>query len=966
MCYYTDINCSRSLAIYNSQLDDYGTQPLKIGGHSKVQTFSGTMPMVFLDIVQYIKEDFRSSQINMPKTKKNETIKNKWHFLFSNANSAFVPFTFILFIQERTIDPLKNNKMNHNLGFLEQLERPHLFSYLVFLDNILLHDSSIREKIYKFFLEEYDIVKTTEYFNWQYYIMYNQYQFVLNKPFQDTEWGLMFSRFLIVSGLFINFCKINHLRFKCQMKQIVPYYGKEEPNYFNPNNYCLPILLYSNFFLEFVKSSQIDSNSVDELIESDYPQRLIVVSRAIEMITEFCTGPCEENQNLMNQENLLPIVHIVMRNMKEINSIYYILQKAMLDLIGALLEGKNPISISLIETIVDPHLLIDTMFSHFKKLFIYTVIMSPKYSNQKWIIFKEYENAYHDMQKSVKHGLWKELDFSSSQQTVKRPEKILWVKLDDDEEYFRPPSPKLKKKVVEEEETDPYYVQFPERRKKPDPISPIVKAAIACIEKGEIPLLLEKCQSKAMKLKNQAQIWETHPPFCEHPFYKLSTKYFEILQSPGEKGAKFSYFLDAQRKRIIKTIGGEFDELKSKEFWKDFDPTYTIRVYFDIKKIEIEVVDQSKSHQILTFFLHPKSKFISDQTKSQFEKDSPLSECSTKMLYLINNVKYFAIESDNNYYWKTHNVFIYNWNDIKVYRLGLLILFGISCTINLLILLNYIKDPVTKKLIGKYPLLNTAITILTFAEALSSLIQCISWFIFRYNESILISKFKRVGAIQSDSGDEKNLDSKNFSDFYNDYIDSFAKIRIVQNLIIHFTFSLFGYLYSKVFYSLKLLTIFNISDIAQFVLLTVTHGMKDMIMAFGIAMMVIWNFVILLSTFFSEQFDDVALRGQAPCSNLLECYLDVLDLGLRNGGGLGDSQKYMKWEEKGYFSRWLLDVLFFVIVNIICINIIFSIIIDTFGQFRDINRKYCNFIFLFIFKIINQLMTKRTFVMYAG
>lgn len=63
------------------------------------------------------------------------------------------------------------------------------------------------------------------------------------------------------------------------------------------------------------------------------------------------------------------MVNITLRNMKDINSVYYRVQKQMLQLLSALLEGRNKNSIDVIEQLIDPNQFLDSMFSHFKKLY---------------------------------------------------------------------------------------------------------------------------------------------------------------------------------------------------------------------------------------------------------------------------------------------------------------------------------------------------------------------------------------------------------------------------------------------------------------------------------------------------------------------------------------------------------------------------------------------------------------------
>jgi len=58
---------------------------------------------------------------------------------------------------------------------------------------------------------------------------------------------------------------------------------------------------------------------------------------------------------------------------------------------------------------------------------------------------------------------------------------------------------------------------------------------------------------------------------------------------------------------------------------------------------------------------------------------------------------------------------------------------------------------------------------------------------------------------------------------------------------------------------------------------------------------------------------------------------------LRAGGGIGDvlTSPPMHSDIPFYSQRVLYDVSFFIIINIIWLNIIFGIIIDTFAELRD-------------------------------
>jgi hypothetical protein len=138
-----DINASRCVANYKNEIDDYGKSyvPIpkvanenyfKIGGHPRVQSFQDKIPSVCNDLVAYMKEDFRSSIINIPKKMGSKNIDNKWQRMFSDTNSSFVPILTFNFAFERFMTPLYNQNLNFNLAFQEWLKKPHLLSYLIF------------------------------------------------------------------------------------------------------------------------------------------------------------------------------------------------------------------------------------------------------------------------------------------------------------------------------------------------------------------------------------------------------------------------------------------------------------------------------------------------------------------------------------------------------------------------------------------------------------------------------------------------------------------------------------------------------------------------------------------------------------------------------------------------------------------------------------------------------------------
>lgn len=68
----------------------------------------------------------------------------------------------------------------------------------------------------------------------------------------------------------------------------------------------------------------------------------------------------------------------------------------------------------------------------------------------------------------------------------------------------------------------------------------------------------------------------------------------------------------------------------------------------------------------------------------------------------------------------------------------------------------------------------------------------------------------------------------------------------------------------------------------------------------------------------------------------------MIDKGLRNGGGIGDAilnQEYSSENTYPFVFRFFYDLFFFASINIVFLNIIFGIIVDTFALLRE--QKEC-------------------------
>ncbi|CAK9290328.1 unnamed protein product [Gordionus sp. m RMFG-2023] len=98
----------------------------------------------------------------------------------------------------------------------------------------------------------------------------------------------------------------------------------------------------------------------------------------------------------------------------------------------------------------------------------------------------------------------------------------------------------------------------------------------------------------------------------------------------------------------------------------------------------------------------------------------------------------------------------------------------------------------------------------------------------------------------------------------------------------------------------------------------------------------------------SHLSEEVLTINERVCDSLLMCIITALSEGMRSGGGIGDVLRKPSNKEPLFLFRVIYDLLFYFIVIIIVLNLIFGVIIDTFADLRsekqekdEISRNTC-------------------------
>ena len=114
----------------------------------------------------------------------------------------------------------------------------------------------------------------------------------------------------------------------------------------------------------------------------------------------------------------------------------------------------------------------------------------------------------------------------------------------------------------------------------------------------------------------------------------------------------------------------------------------------------------------------------------------------------------------------------------------------------------------------------------------------------------------------------------------------------------------------------------------------ITWNAKFLLLTLFMDLIIVYIFTVFMFWFNPDMYYDDSI-AEYSCVTMVQCYTVTLQQGLRNGGGIGDflpAATYDPVYRERYYVKFVVDVIFFIMINIILLNIIFGIIVDTFGR----------------------------------
>ena len=391
-------------------------------------------------------------------------------------------------------------------------------------------------------------------------------------------------------------------------------------------------------------------------------------------------------------------------------------------------------------------------------------------------------------------------------------------------------------------------------------------------------------------------------------------KMLQIEETNVEKAnIKETNFLCFKRKK--KRVD-DFDD-------KDFEDGLCLKFLGSFAK-KLEIIPEEENleavgKEFLFFESNPKFSFLSEETKAQFLEDVDRSSHEAKLHGLITSCTYFEEEINITEKIKQKHPKMSSWfTSYKEYEI---VLFLFCVLINVFIVFD---DPK----IRSYSL----IKILGIIMCVSTGLCFIVWMCIRYQieKKLNILRYcERKGCRISGI--------TNFSMFTIIWETIFNE-NLVRVLLLHLICSFLGVTSSHGFYAIEIISIINLFATFKYLAKSISSHWRQLLFTFFMVIIFLYIYSVFSNLYFyhTEDGDDQF------CVDIIHCFFALLNTGFTNGSGVAGMLQSREMDRDGasYFGYVFFDLMFFLTVNCISLNLVFGIIVDTFGELREQNDKY--------------------------
>jgi len=143
-----------------------------------------------------------------------------------------------------------------------------------------------------------------------------------------------------------------------------------------------------------------------------------------------------------------------------------------------------------------------------------------------------------------------------------------------------------------------------------------------------------------------------------------------------------------------------------------------------------------------------------------------------------------------------------------------------------------------------------------------------------------------------------------------------------------------GKLEVEYFYTFLLLDVVNFSEKLHNVVKAVTNPLESLLLTSLLGVLVLYGYSSYGYFFLRPDFE--SKPGHPSCATFADCTVFTMNTGLRHEGGIGFGLQERPEDRDDHLqvSRFIYDLSFFVLITTLFLNLLFGIIVDTFGSLR--------------------------------
>ena len=398
-----------------------------------------------------------------------------------------------------------------------------------------------------------------------------------------------------------------------------------------------------------------------------------------------------------------------------------------------------------------------------------------------------------------------------------------------------------------------------------------------------------------------------------------------------------------------------------------------------VKKIEIKVETHEKeinnpkksnNHDFTFFVIPPICLLLSHQSIKYFNTNVDRSSVHSKITNLINETDYFICEM---FYHKLYSMSYGNFmnllSKINIQVIEIISYLFIVIQNILLIIHFYSKEEISD---SKKSILYLPNIIIGIIHIIIMVIGLLIWFYFMLNLEVIHNYMinYNVKFLFRNNESEKEQKQSHFA-LLNEGVEDLSKLMDKLYNKIPFHKKIYTILFDSILFNNKVnmilltllceiiflitgngiclaiptLFIANMMSLLRGIFLIFKLRWSQLLLVLAYCYLIVYNFAIIAFYYLTHSFHFTNLydvkkdkigNEESMCGSLLQCYMTLLNYGVRSGGGIGDviTMLTFKKNTSAYFARFFFDILFHIIIVLIMTNLIFGIIVDSFAAFR--------------------------------